>query len=384
LFSSDRQGKTNAVSLFTVSTDGGEPRPVLLNEGRDTAAVQTDLSADGKCLAYGFISGFGANWAIRVAKVSDPGGWCPLTETAAAFYGPRWSPKAPVLACTGYEADDPGWNVWLIHAKTGDRLRVTAGPGNSRSPNWSGDGTELVYENNQSGLYKLYRVRAPAVPASPRVAPQAASRAVLHFSFAERPGRTVQDLSGRGNTGHVQGAPSWEDGAASFASQGAYVAVPKPTGCDFGAESFSVKATVLIRSQVDDLAMICVGDYPGNRRGWQLYLAKNHRVYFNSRTPDLKYRGAISDAPLPTNRLVTLVGIRHKSGLVQLLINGTLQRRPATDAVRSYGQPTQVRVGRQFDGTAPFPGWIHDVAVYEGTLSMAQLRREALARFWAE
>jgi len=74
------------------------------------------------------------------------------------FYAPRWSPVGNVIACTGFKAGDGGWKPYLIDLKTGAKRRLNGEqPGNSRSPDWSPDGNTIVYENNQTGTYKLFR-----------------------------------------------------------------------------------------------------------------------------------------------------------------------------------------------------------------------------------
>ena len=76
-----------------------------------------------------------------------------------SFYAPRWSPVGWKVACTGYRIGDNGWNIYVIDVKTGEKRCLTADQvGNSRSPAWSPDGKSIVYENNQSGRYQLYRL----------------------------------------------------------------------------------------------------------------------------------------------------------------------------------------------------------------------------------
>ena len=76
-----------------------------------------------------------------------------------SFYAPRWSPVGWKVACTGYRIGDNGWNIYVIDVKTGEKRCLTADQvGNSRSPTWSPDGKSIVYENNQSGKYQLYRL----------------------------------------------------------------------------------------------------------------------------------------------------------------------------------------------------------------------------------
>ncbi|MFM1550432.1 MAG: TolB family protein [Lentisphaeria bacterium] len=79
-----------------------------------------------------------------------------------SFYAPRWSPSGTTFACTGYRYADNGWNIYRIDAQDGARVCLTKEqPGNSRSPAWSPDGKTIVYENNQTGTYKLYRIGIP-------------------------------------------------------------------------------------------------------------------------------------------------------------------------------------------------------------------------------
>ena len=389
-FSSSRGGdeRDNGVSLFRVPLAGGEPILFSSKAGREQALVQPSYSPDGKHLAYGMVAGFRGNWVIRLGKTGRVSQGCALTDVSGSFYGPRWSPLAPVIACTGFQVGDPGWNVYLIHARTGQKLKVTSGDGNSRSPAWSPDGKALVYENNRSGQYRLYRIDVPAFPRatqSEMPAPEKSSTndIVLRYTFPEAPGATVRDQSPCGNDGQVRGELSWKDGGVSFGKDGTFITVPGAEGFDFGANAFSVAATVLL-PEATAQAFICMGEYPGNRLGWQLYLHESGHAYFNSRTPDLKYCGARSDAKLPLGQEVTLVGVRDDSGQVRLYVDGVLQQSTSVDAFYSYGQPTQIRIGRQYNGPGPFTGWIREITVYRRALTFEETAAAALARFWEE
>jgi len=384
-FSSDRGNtdRANAVGLYAVSLAGEAPREVLHREGTDRAAVQATFSPDGKHLAFGRLAGFRDNWQLRLACANAPDDGVALTDARGSFYGPRWRPKGDYLAATGYACGDPGWGVWIIDARIASRVRLAADPGNSRNPAWSPDGSRLVLENNRTGAYKLYLADAPPMPSPLAAGPSAAETAtVLRYDFAGQSTAAVPDLSAKHNDGKVLGKPEWQQHGVRFNTPGASITAASPKGLDFGAGPFAVKAVVSVTADCK-FSMIAMGEYPGNRLGWQLYLTDDRRAQFNSRNTELAYRGARSDAPLPVDRPVALVGVRDATGKVMLFVDGTLQQNSSSDALYAYGAATQVRIGSQWNGSATFAGLMHEVEVLSRSISADELRDEALARFWA-
>ena len=388
-FSSTRgnDGRYASVSILTIPTTGGEPKTLLKCDQRDRAAVQATFSPDGRVMAYGHVAGYRGQWGIWLARADAPTDSIALTAPDVPFYGPRWHPTKALLACTGSRRGDRGWQVYLVCLRTGQLQRVSVGPGNSRSPAWSPDGKWLVFEDNRTGSYKLYRLPAPEfAPEAEQALPSAQSPAelVLHYDFVQRQDKVLKDLSPMGNDGQVAGNVLWRDGAASFTNKGAYITIAKAKGLDFEAGPFSVQATVEATARGEDLGFICMGEYPGNRLGWQLFVGKKLGVRFNSRNTELLYRGTHSTAPLPLGRTVTMLGVRDASGFVKLYLDGARQPYAPGDAFYSYGEPKQVRIGTQYDGTRPFQGWIHEIKVYRGEVSAEGSLRQALARFWSE
>ena len=384
-FCSNRNGEKddNAVGLYRISADGGEPELMCRQPGRDRALVEPCFSPDGRKLACSRLQGFRDNWTVHLATVDAPADTFPLTDPQGSFYSPQWSPDGTTLACTGFEVGNPGWGVYLIDAHTARRQRLDCGPGNSRSPAWSPDGRQLVFENNHTGSYKLYRIEVPSFPpASKPQSPETEStdEEVLHVSFAREPGETIADQSPQANSIEIHGRPAWSNGGLSFSS-GAFLAIPAAKGFDFGSGAFTVRAVVRV-PETCRFSMIVMGQYPNNRLGWQLYVTDDRRVWFNSRSTDLTYRGAKSDEALPTDRAVTLIGTRDAAGNVRLYVDGRLQQVASRDALFAYGQPVQIRIGSQHDGSAPLPGSILELTVLRGTLASEEILAESLAHFW--
>lgn len=378
-FSSTRGSKEAGTGLWRLPAAGGEPEPVLPTNDDDDAAVQPVLSPDGRLLAYARQRDFRTNWCLRLAKVGEPGRSVPLTPPEMSCYAPRWSPDGRWLACTGFRVGDAGWGVYLVHVRTGTlrrlatpggkadttagNARTTAGnartaAGNARSPAWSPDGKQLVFESNAQGPYHLYRIPVKLeepLPAAAAAEDEKLAPPVISFDFALPPGATVPDQGTSGNTGTVAGTLEAADGAIGF-EQGGYVRLAAPRGCDFGSGDFTVEAEVVLARSVPGLRLLAVGHYPDEPRGWQLYLADNDKVWFSARTPDHTYVGACSDGPLPQGVAVVLRGMRRASGRVELYVDGLRQQAAGAGGTMNYPAPVQVRLGQQFDGSAPALG----------------------------
>lgn len=387
-FSSTRELKENAVGLWRLTlpaTRAAElpaPERVYVRDANECAAVQPTLSPDGRLLAFGLQRGMRSNWRIVLAETAAPEAVYPLTDPAWACYAPRFSPDGRWLTYTGYRPGDPGWGVYIIEVRTGGWLRLDSGPGSARSPAWSPDGKQLVFESNRTGSYKLYRM-APQLPAhlpNPQTAEEQAL-AVLKLSFAGFAGGTVEDASDAGNDAEVVGPVTAVEGGITFAP-GSCITVPQPRGCDFGRKSFSVRAELMIERHTQTLRMIAVGDYPNCRRGWQLYLDDQDRLWFNARRSDEAFIGACTDGPLPVGRRLTVIGTRDRMGLVELFVNGASQATVGSGANMTYPAPGQIRLGLQYDGTMPATGVrLYSVEVHPRLLLRSQGLAASLEEF---
>ena len=384
-FSSTRSLTETSACVQRVAVAGGTPETVVGSDRHDLGYVQPDISADGRFIACGYVRGFRSNWQLRLIKTQHPEQYFVLSSPDTALYAPRWSPDGKLLACTGFVPGDPGWGIVLVGVQTGGTMRIDVGPGNSRSPAWSPDGRTLVFENNGTGSYKLYRVAVPVVLPAVKSAekPETPLRPVLHFSFQTAPGATVTDLSRQGNNGTVTGTLPWsEDGAVAL--EEGYLTVAAPKSLDFGKKAFSVAATVKAAEDAVELQMLAVGDYADNSRGWQLYVHPDRHVWFSARGPGGEFVGSRSNEPLPLGRKVHLAGIRYADGTVELFVDGVLQELIGTGATRAYASIKQVHIGRSANGADPFPGKLYEFKVCEGVLLTDPDRARTLAEFLQE
>lgn len=359
LFSSSREAENPSVGIFRLNLAGGEPQAVLAQDAADTAFLEPDISPDGRFIAHSFIATFRANWAVRLARMGEPNEAFTITDPSRALYAPVWSPDGKWLCCTGYSDGDAGWGIYAISLPDGAISRLDTGPGNSRSPDWSPDGKRLVFENNRSGSYQLYTM--PFVPPVPTAGPDAPTpdetreKPVVRFSFDAKPGETVDDLSGTGNSGRVTGSLDWQDGAIRF-DGGGYVDIASPEGLNFGTGPFTVSADLTVARHTGKLRIIAMGTYPNSALGWQLYLNEDGQMWFNSRGEDNTYVGARSDLAIPEGKRLTVLGYRDASGKVCLVINGATQLTVGSGAGLSYPDATALRLGRQYSGSAPAEG----------------------------
>ncbi len=365
-FSSTRGLKAEAVGLQRVPATGGTPETVLAADQNDVGFVQPTFSPDGTLFAYGFYGGLRTNWTLRIARLTAPGRFYTPADPHLVLYGPRWSPDGKSLACTGFRPGEPGWGLYLLDLAAAGLARLDTGPGNSRSPAWSPDSKTLVYENNVSGKYQLYRLTVPAVTYAPLKGEAAEPLVeVLRLSFDRPADERLKDLSGKGNDVTQVGRVPAIAGGLQFEGAG-YLTVPQPKGFDFGTGSFTVAATVSVDKHTDALRMLAVGDYPESSLGWQLYLDDENHVWFNSRTTTLQYVGARSDAVLPVGRKVRLEGVRRSNGVVSLSIDGVRQASIGAGARLAYTVPRQLRIGTQYNSALPLMGRLYELTIYAG------------------
>ncbi len=139
---------------FTLPVQAGDTLDLCIGRG---ARVPSSLAKVAQAIYY-------AGHEPR----EQPGKYLPVdadhdvtidTSDGESFTAPIWSPIGPVLVCTGSMAGSERQDIYLIDLQTGGRRCLTSiHPGTSRNPIWTADGTAIVYENNQFGVYKHFRL----------------------------------------------------------------------------------------------------------------------------------------------------------------------------------------------------------------------------------
>ena len=366
LFASSRGSTQTGAGIQTLRLTEKQPRPFVAAGGQSVGAVEPDVSPDGRLVAYAESLGFRANWRIWLADIKQPAVRLPVTPMNGAFYAPRWSPDGRMIACTGYRPGDPGWGIVILNVPTGASARIETGNGNARSPDWSPDGKWIVYEANRSGTYKLYRTPA-LIPESPPEVPRRHWRTdpILKLDFSSPPGAEVANRVNPADRIPVPASIPRGPGAGLRLGNG-FLQLKNTRPFAFGTDPFYVTISLEVESHSGELRIVAVGDYPQHHLGWQIFINSQNLLYFNARTPGGSFVGAHTDNPLPTGKPVTVTGVRGPDGSVELFLDQTAQRSAGSGATMDYQEPTQIRIGTQFNGSNPFNGLIHRIEIGRG------------------
>ena len=290
----------------------GCPIEEYLQEGGSqfNAIASPSFSADGKYICWAQLRGTYGNWRLYIAKTSDIYKNAPLTPAKMSCYSPKWSPDGQFIACTGYKNGDPGWGIYIFEPRAKRFMRLDTGPGNSKNPVWTADGKAIIFENNSTGLYRIYKIGLTSLTANPLPPAQHAAASAslaqkLDLTNPEQPAIVDAD-------GHRISATSVKDGTYIF---------NQPPRLDFGDETFYLKATFTVREFTKDPQVICGCFYPGFYLVWQFHLTADGKIAFASRSPNGQYLGLTSAGKIKLNQEYHVVGIHETDGSMQFYID---------------------------------------------------------------
>ena len=279
--------------------------------GNFDAIASPTISKDGKYICWAQIKGTYSNWRLIVAKTSDLAKNAPLSDVNMSCYSPKWSPDGQFIACTGYKNGDLGWKIYIFEPRAKRFTRLDTGSGNSKNPVWTPDGKAIVFENNSSGLYKLYQIDLTELVPNPLppqqhddVKPRLAQR--LDLTNPQSPAIVNSD-------GERIIATTVKDGFYAF---------NKPPRLDFGDNTFYLKATFIIREFTKESQVICGCFYPGFYLAWQFHVTPDQKLAFASRSPAKQYLGLFSINKLQLNHEYHVVAVHETDGTMRMSIDG--------------------------------------------------------------
>lgn len=133
-----------ARTALAAPTQTRSGQPVSLREGTNIAA---QLSPDGRQIAIDLL---GVLWLVP----ANGGTATRLTNDLFDIAQPDWSPDGSTLVFQSYR--DGNFNLWTIRADGTGLRQLTTGPFDHREPRFSPDGKRIVFSSDLSGSYGIY------------------------------------------------------------------------------------------------------------------------------------------------------------------------------------------------------------------------------------
>ena len=283
----------------------------FISGGSFDAIASPTISNNGKYICWAQLKGTYGNWRLMVAKTNDLTQSAPLSDTNMSCYSPKWSPDGQFIACTGYKNGDSGWGIYIFEPRAKRFTRLDTGSGNSKNPVWTADGKAIVFENNSSGLYKLYRIELTKLvpnPLPPKQHDDAKPRLAQRLDLTAPQSPVIVNSDN-------------ERIAATTVKDGFY-AFNKPPRLDFGDETFYFKTTFIVREFTKESQVICGCFYPGYYLAWQLHVTPDQKLAFASRSPSKQYLGLFSINKLQLNHEYHVVAVHETDGTMRMSIDG--------------------------------------------------------------
>ena len=119
---------------------------VILTEGTNMAAA---LSPDGETLALDLI---GRIWTMP----AEGGPATPITDPFGDARQPQWSPDGSRLVFQAYWSGD--YDVWAVAADGSGLTQLTHGPFDDREPVFSPDGGRVFFSSDRGGSYDIWEL----------------------------------------------------------------------------------------------------------------------------------------------------------------------------------------------------------------------------------
>ncbi len=141
VFASNREAKDRQTDLWTVSSDGSNPRRMTSIDG--LKGRPTWFSDNTRIIFESNLNGGWGLWAL------EPGGKVVSLPRPKPSMRPAWSPDGWWLA---YQSQRGGnQDIYLTQMKTGEERRLTTAPAREGDPAWSRDSRRIAFVSDRAG-----------------------------------------------------------------------------------------------------------------------------------------------------------------------------------------------------------------------------------------
>ncbi len=143
--------------IYVSSADGTNQTRLTTNPGPD---LSPSWSPDGTKIAFGSLRG--GNEDIYVVSADGSSAATRVTTDSGRDMKPIWAPDVsdPKILFSRTTGTDN--EIYTIDSYGSDELKVSSGTGTDSDPNWSPDGTTIVYTSSRSGNADIYTVDSSA------------------------------------------------------------------------------------------------------------------------------------------------------------------------------------------------------------------------------
>jgi len=183
-----RSGTTNGVWAVPFSISSldvtGDPFPVAVD------ASTPSVSDDGTlvCLRGATGQSISLVWVDRDGVVSDP-----LTDSRPGHFDPALSPDGKRLAVCEWDGTEV--DIWIHDLERKTRTRFTFSEGAQVAPEWTPDGTHILYHESRGDTIMMRRADGTGSPSSVvKGRSPSLSSDGMHLAFHVQAGTTQEDL----------------------------------------------------------------------------------------------------------------------------------------------------------------------------------------------